>query len=95
MRPRTILDSLNGVRCALRVINEAKKDATHVLHHLATQVTLDTNFVEAQHALHKQFKLFTNFFDQAHSWQVIYPIRILTAQILHVVARKVRKNIIT
>ena len=77
MRPRTILKSLNGVRCALKVVNEAKIDATHALHHLATQVTVDGNFVEAQHALHKQFELFTNFFDQSHSWQVITPISFL------------------
>ena len=91
MRPRTILDSLNGVRCALRVINEAKIDATHVLHHLATQVTVDGNFVKAQHALHKQFRLFTNFFDQSHSWQVIFLHGFSTAHIDLGDARIVRK----
>lgn len=46
-------------------------DATHALHHLASQVVVDENFVEALLALHKQFRIFTDFFDQSHSWQVI------------------------
>ena len=70
MRPRTILTSLSSVRCALKVVNEAKRDATHTLHHLASQVIVDGIFVDALHALHNQFKIFTDFFDQAHTWQV-------------------------
>ena len=71
VRPRTILDSLNGVRCALEIVLPAKADPTHELHYLASQVIIDSNFVEALHVYHKQIKVFINLFDGKHVWQVI------------------------
>ena len=61
---------LNGVRCALNVVIQAKMDATHELNYLASQVVVDQHFVEALHILHKQFGVFIKFFDSKHVWQV-------------------------
>ena len=65
-----MLGSLNGVLCALKIVNEAKSDATHDLHYLASQVTVDENFVKVLHKLSQQFSLFCDFFDTKHTWQV-------------------------
>ena len=72
IRPRTIRTALIGVRCALKICEVAKHDATHDLHYLASQVVVDSNFVEAQYELHQQFALFIDFFDKAHNWQVSF-----------------------
>ena len=65
-----MLGSLNGVLCALKIVNEAKLDASHELHYLASQVTVDEMFVKALHELSQQFSIFCDFFDSKHTWQV-------------------------
>ena len=65
-----MLDSMEGVFCSLKPMNEAKHDPSHPLHYLANLISIDENFVQAIHEMYKQFAVFTDFFDRQHTWQV-------------------------
>ena len=64
--------SLNGVACALTVVNAAKLDVGHPLNYLASKVVVDQHFVDTLRVLHEQFAIFVDYFDGKHNWQVCF-----------------------
>ena len=70
IRPRTMLESIQGVYCSLKPMNEARNDSSHPLNHFANSISVDPYFVQALHEMYTQFAVFTDFFDMKHTWQV-------------------------
>ena len=69
-----MLESIQGVYCSLKPMNEAKNDPLHPLYHLSNSISVDPFFVQALHEMYTQFAVFTDFFDMKHTWHVSNPI---------------------
>lgn len=65
-----MLESIQGVYCSLKPMNEARNDPLHPLYHLSNSISVDPYFVQALHEMYTQFAVFTDFFDMKHTWQV-------------------------